>query len=370
MSDDTKPSEWNREGSAQLKLQIAPLHGESLEVLGPQAARIALELLPEAEGSSVTRLEGDSIVYIATDGTATGLLGRRSSLVNSFTGHVIAGGRGQIFDPNDHHKTPDASRERAKTDAIRSGMIIPIAVSGLIHGTLGVVSRTPKAFDATSLNVLNALASHISRKLAQGRSSAEIDRVHRRHTRMQRISDDFDVSDIRRSVERVRGRTPARGTRTPTPSSGIDPHKELERAIAYAESRIHEVARFEVEIDTDLPHLDLPPGELWQSVLNLLINAAQAIPPGQPEAHRIQLVAHHNPRELTLRVSDTGSGIEPRVRKRIFDPFFSTHGSTGMGLAVVAGFANTSGGSIEVSSQPGRGATFTLKLPLISESTS
>lgn len=69
---------------------------------------------------------------------------------------------------------------------------------------------------------------------------------------------------------------------------------------------------------------------------------------------------------MTIRVEDTGTGIEPAILPRIFDPFFSTkneQSGVGLGLAVAYGIARRHGGSIDVDSTPGRGASFALRLP-------
>lgn len=106
--------------------------------------------------------------------------------------------------------------------------------------------------------------------------------------------------------------------------------------------------------------------ELAQVFVNLVVNAAQAIPAGQP-GQRVQLWCYTS-REgrAVVEVADTGQGISPEVQDRIFDPFFTTKPvgqGTGLGLAIVRSIVRGFGGNIEVESEPGRGTTFRLSFP-------
>jgi PAS domain S-box-containing protein len=106
---------------------------------------------------------------------------------------------------------------------------------------------------------------------------------------------------------------------------------------------------------------------IGQVLLNLLLNAAQAIPEGDPARHHITMGARPLPDgRVELSVADTGRGIAPEHLPRLFDPFFTTRpvgGGTGLGLFVAHSLALAMGGSIEVESQPGQGSRFRLLLP-------
>jgi signal transduction histidine kinase len=110
---------------------------------------------------------------------------------------------------------------------------------------------------------------------------------------------------------------------------------------------------------------------LCQVVLNLLLNAAHAIEPGQVARHTIRVSARaEDPGTVTVEVSDTGCGIAREDLGRIFDPFFSTRpvgAGTGLGLAVAYGIVTGHGGRIEVESEEGKGTCFTVRLPLPEE---
>lgn len=103
-----------------------------------------------------------------------------------------------------------------------------------------------------------------------------------------------------------------------------------------------------------------------QVVLNLLVNAAQAIPPGHPHDHRIVVRTYQKGARAVLEVSDTGHGVPDDLKTRIFEPFFTTHeatGGTGLGLWLARGIIDDEGGTITVGDRPGGGATFTIDLP-------
>ena len=119
-------------------------------------------------------------------------------------------------------------------------------------------------------------------------------------------------------------------------------------------------------------------GEIEQLVMNLVINARDAMPRGgtltiethivtiSKEDSQIHPEATVGP-HVMLSVTDTGHGIEPEIRQRIFDPFFTTKSrgkGTGLGLATVHGIATQSGGYVTVESEIGRGSTFRVFFPL------
>jgi CheY-like chemotaxis protein len=111
---------------------------------------------------------------------------------------------------------------------------------------------------------------------------------------------------------------------------------------------------------------------LGQVFLNLLVNAAQAIPEGSAATNRIVVRTRQGPtQEAVVEVEDTGVGIEPWKLERIFEPFWTDKAvgvGSGLGLSIVHGIVSALGGDIQVQSAPGRGTTFRVTLPVQSQS--
>ena len=110
------------------------------------------------------------------------------------------------------------------------------------------------------------------------------------------------------------------------------------------------------------------PTQLEQVIVNLTVNAREAMPQGGAVTIETANVVRDGARFVELRIADTGVGISDAERAQLFDPFFTTKdGGTGLGLATVYGIVEQSGGRIEVDSAPGHGATFRVLLPAADE---
>ncbi|MFL5355519.1 ATP-binding protein [Archangium sp.] len=137
-----------------------------------------------------------------------------------------------------------------------------------------------------------------------------------------------------------------------------------------AKMAAHEIqprARFVADCE-DVPPVRGNGARLGQVLLNLLINAAHAIEPGQVEQNEIRVLARQSgPSRVTLEVRDTGCGIPSENLERIFEPFFTTKPvgvGTGLGLPVCRNIIEALSGELTVESQPGRGSTFRITLPV------
>ena len=119
----------------------------------------------------------------------------------------------------------------------------------------------------------------------------------------------------------------------------------------------------------ELPKIECLPFQLNQVFLNILINASQAVA-GQGT---ITVRTGRELESVWVQISDTGCGISPTIIHRIFEPFFTTRAigsGTGLGLSVAYGIVEEHSGTIEVHSEVGQGATFTIRLPIVSKKSS
>ncbi len=157
----------------------------------------------------------------------------------------------------------------------------------------------------------------------------------------------------------------------------------LDGLIARATALLGQLLGRSIEVVTDVPaglgRVFADPGQLQQVLVNLAVNARDAMPDGgrltiSARAVTVEAVTGEplgiapGP-AIALTVRDTGNGMDEEVRRRLFEPFFTTKGEhgTGLGLAVVFGIIRQSGGDIAVESAPGRGTAVTIRLPVISE---
>ena len=130
------------------------------------------------------------------------------------------------------------------------------------------------------------------------------------------------------------------------------------------QSLFHDV-QIVLDLERELPQIVGDPVELQQVGANLMINAADAMLGRGRLDIRTRSMAETE--EVILEFADTGPGIAPEVEEKIFEPFFTTKppgSGTGLGLSVVYGIIQRHNGTIEVTSPPGGGATFIIKLPI------
>ncbi len=148
----------------------------------------------------------------------------------------------------------------------------------------------------------------------------------------------------------------------------VDVTANLKAAIGMARNTIEHRARLHVEIDPFLPPVLGTESRLGQVFLNLLINAAQAIEPGNAEQNLISISASTDPTGfVVIGISDTGRGIPENVRKNIFRPFYTTKPvgeGTGLGLSICHSIVNSYGGSIRFETETGVGTLFQVYFPV------
>jgi two-component system NtrC family sensor kinase len=147
-----------------------------------------------------------------------------------------------------------------------------------------------------------------------------------------------------------------------------DLNEALETTINIAWNELKYVAELRKEFG-DIPKVKCFPQQLNQVFLNLLVNAAHAME-GQQGTITVKTALADAGDVVVVSISDTGCGMTEEVRKRIFEPFYTTKEvgkGTGLGLSISYDIIKKHGGSIEVQSEPGRGTTFTIELPVSGE---
>jgi two-component system, NtrC family, sensor kinase len=147
-------------------------------------------------------------------------------------------------------------------------------------------------------------------------------------------------------------------------TNGIDVRRPIDVAINMAWIEIRHRARLIKEF-SDVKPVQASEARLGQVFLSLLLNAAHALPEGEADKHQIKVSTRMVDGRVVTEVKDSGAGIEPEMKKRVFDPF-ATRGSagigTGLGLSIAHSIVTDLGGEIDVESEPGRGALFRVKL--------
>ncbi|MDP2323791.1 MAG: PAS domain-containing protein, partial [Gammaproteobacteria bacterium] len=156
-----------------------------------------------------------------------------------------------------------------------------------------------------------------------------------------------------------------------TERSPHDLNRAIQSTVMVASNEWKYVAELATDLDPALPAVPVMPGEFNQVILNMVVNAAHAIAavPGHDGTTkgRISITTRLDGDQAVIILSDSGCGMPDEVKKRIFEPFFTTKEvgrGTGQGLAITHNFVTRHNGTINVDSAPGKGTTFTLRLPI------
>jgi PAS domain S-box-containing protein len=217
--------------------------------------------------------------------------------------------------------------------------------------------NNPLAYIATNLELLAAELPNLRLTNSSRLTDATLSRL---------------VSDAREGVGRVNAivRDLRSLSRPEEQRHGpVDVTAVLTSSLKMANNQIRHRARVVEDYESDLPPVEGDPSKLGQVVINLLLNAAQAIVDGDLEQNEIRICASTtvDSKHVKIDISDTGIGIPTAIIGRIFDPFFTTKEpgtGTGLGLAISHQIVRSMGGDITVESKAGAGSTFTLILPI------
>ena len=215
---------------------------------------------------------------------------------------------------------------------------LELALERLGAPTLPPLTAPPSAPVAEAARARNA---EIAEMLREAREGAE---------RVRSIVRDLKVFSRGESEERAR----------------VDPRRVLDSCVNMATGEIRHRARL-VKRYQETPRVLANEARLGQVLLNLLINAAHAIPEDASDLQEITVSTSTDARgRVVLEVRDTGVGMTDEVKKHIFEPFFTTKTGglgTGLGLSICQSIVTTLGGEIAVESEPGRGTSFRVFLP-------
>ena len=214
--------------------------------------------------------------------------------------------------------------------------------------TLGGIAAGFAHEIGNSLNVIRGYGSVASRELpAESPVKADVEAIRREVTRAAGLIERFLVF--------ARART-------------VHPHAQPVAPIVREAAEVVGPAAAQanvertVEIADGLPEVVADAELLRQAFLNLCVNAIQAMQ--ERGGGRLAVRARREGDAVVVEVADTGPGIDPETRAHVFEPFYTTKANgTGLGLAIVRQAAEAHGGSVEVESAPGAGATFRVRLP-------
>jgi len=313
----------------------------------------------EMFGATVTDLRSLSVLDISPpaqpDGRASG------TAAPAYLGEAIAGGR-PVFEWT--HQTLAGREFPCEVTLVR----LPDPERTLIRGSIIDITRRKMleeqlrqsqkmeavgrlaggvAHDFNNLLTVITLSSHMLLDMLKPGGQAELVK---------------DVADAAERASALTRQLLTFGRKDVLAPKVLDINASVREAESMLRRLIGEDILLVVELDPDAWPVTIDPGHLSQVLMNLSVNARDAMPRGGTLAIRTTNIEDH----VCLRVSDSGMGMPSDVLARVFEPFFTSKGvgkGTGLGLAVVHGIVDQSGGRIEVESEPGRGATFSIYLP-------
>lgn len=163
------------------------------------------------------------------------------------------------------------------------------------------------------------------------------------------------VSDLRDLV---------RGSSEPSALQSADLRRSIDAAIRMTDHEMRHRAQFASHVPRDLPAVSGDGTRLAQVFVNLLMNAAQAIPPGHAADHHVKVFATYDQTHVTVSVHDDGQGMDEATQQRVWQPFFTTKGSegTGLGLSISRRILDDIGAEVSMSSALGEGTTVCIRL--------
>jgi PAS domain S-box-containing protein len=406
-------------------------YGECLAQVGRLAvdARDAHTLLEAAPRLAAEALQARSAVVclIENDRGDVRIAGGAGLLPEQAPGTPVPSGPGTLHGYLLAHPqptvVPDYREERRFTlpayvlaAGMRCGVVAPLVDRGRTLGTLMVHSQQPQAWGADEVRFLESLATLLATSLQRARTEEALNHSQRLETVGQLtggIAHDFNnlltviqgnlqfleesgtiaadagaqrlVASATRASRRaaeLTGKLLAFSRRQVLQPSRIDLEPLLHSLADMLRRTLDQRVRIAIEIAPGCPPVLADPVQLESALLNVAINARDAMPEGGTLTFRatpVEAPPAELAREATgtdaapqgyvaIAIADTGTGMPEDVRERAFEPFFTTKGvgrGTGLGLSTVYGFVKQSRGGVTLDSAPGAGTTVTLYVPRV-----
>lgn len=265
------------------------------------------------------------------------------------------------------------ARSRARELRRRLEHADRLAAIGTLAAGVAHEVNNPAAYVLMNLKTCREHVDELRRAVvdpAPGPAAAASEAARERADRVALLDEMTEMLDDNlRGVERIVAivqalRSYARND--PDEIEAVDAAVVCRDAFDLVSSQLRHRARLTTELAA-VPPIAIDARKLSRVVINLLVNAADAVAAAEPRPHEIRLRCLARDGRVELSVSDTGVGIAPAHRARIYEPFFTTKprgAGSGLGLAVVRDIVERFGGRISVDSLPGRGSTFTVGFPV------
>jgi two-component system, cell cycle sensor histidine kinase and response regulator CckA len=220
------------------------------------------------------------------------------------------------------------------------------------------------------LGVVVSGAELVGAELKRQRESLDTDRDLRQGERSQRLDKAIRMLSLVQSAASRIGTIVSQLSAFARPRPQAASQASVERAVEWAiwttSRELNNRARLVRRLEP-VPPVKADESRLGQVLVNLLINAAQAIPPGDVEHNEVSITTRRDGRGwVVVEVRDTGAGIPPEIIQRIFEPFFTTKAvgsGTGLGLSICHGIVASLGGELTLESRVGEGSLFRVTLP-------